>query len=215
MDITSIVSFLFKWAHLLFGLTWVGLLYYLNFVQAEYFKEASPEALSDAKAKLAPRALAWFRWAAKFTFLTGFILFGFLGKSGVTNDYIVVGALMGTLMFVNVMAIIWPNQKVVLGLKDGDAVKAATKAALASRTNVLFSAPMLFCMLASHPLGYSAEHILKADGGGLGMYLAFAVVFLLEANALFGKVGFLSSIRGVIHSSLALTALIFCLLIFL
>lgn len=211
----EIVSFLFKWAHLLFGLTWVGLLYYLNFVQAEYFKEATPEGLADAKAKLAPRALAWFRWAAKFTFLTGFILFYFLGKSGVTNDYIVVGALMGTMMFVNVMAIIWPNQKVVLGLKDGDAAKAAKKAALASRTNVLFSAPMLFCMLASHPLGYGANHILSANGGGLGMFLCFAIIALIEANAIFGRVGFLASIRGVIHSSLALTALVFCLLLFL
>lgn len=211
----EIVSFLFKWAHLLFGITWVGLLYYFNFVQTEYFKEASAEGLTDAKAKLAPRALAWFRWASKFTFLTGFVLFYFLGKNGTTNDYIVVGATMGTLMFINVMAIIWPNQKVVLGLKDGDIAKAAAKAALASRTNVLFSAPMLFCMLASHPLGYSANHILSADGGGLGMFIVFGLIALIELNALFGKMGPMATIRGVIHLSLALSALVFCLILFL
>lgn len=211
----EIVSFLFKWAHLLFGIAWVGLLYYFNFVQAEYFKEASQEGLADAKAKLAPRALAWFRWSSKFTFLTGLVLFYFIGKAGVTNDYIVVGALMGTLMFVNVMALIWPNQKVVLGLKEGDVAKAAAKAALASRTNVLFSAPMLFCMIASHQLGYSAQHILSVQGGGLGMFIAFAIIALIEANALFGKPGPMASIRGVIHMSLALSALIFCLILFL
>lgn len=211
----EIVSFLFKWAHLLFGITWVGLLYYFNFVQTEYFKEASAEGLSDAKAKLAPRALAWFRWASKFTFLSGLILFYFLGKNGTTNDYIVIGALMGTLMFINVMALIWPNQKVVLGLKEGDVAKSAAKAALASRTNVLFSAPMLFCMLASHPLGYSADHILRANGGGLGMYIVFGLIALIELNALFGKMGPMATIRGVIHLSLALSALVFCLVLFL
>jgi len=211
----EIVSFLFKWAHLLFGITWVGLLYYFNFVQTEYFKEASAEGLGDAKAKLAPRALAWFRWASKFTFLSGLILFYFLGKNGTTNDYIVIGALMGTLMFINVMALIWPNQKVVLGLKEGDVAKSAAKAALASRTNVLFSAPMLFCMLASHPLGYSADHILRANGGGLGMYIVFGLIALIELNALFGKMGPMATIRGVIHLSLALSALVFCLVLFL
>ena len=68
------LNFLFRWAHLLFGITWIGMLYYFNFIQGGYFKQASPEGLADAKAKLAPSALWWFRWGAMGTFLTGIIL---------------------------------------------------------------------------------------------------------------------------------------------
>ena len=70
------INFLARWGHGLFGITWIGMLYYFNFIQGAYFKEASPEGLADAKAKLAPRALWWFRWGAMFTFITGIILFG-------------------------------------------------------------------------------------------------------------------------------------------
>lgn len=211
----EIVTFLFKWAHLLVGITWVGLLYYFNFVQTEYFKEASPEGLSDAKAKLAPRALAWFRWAAMATFITGLILLMGMGHTGLTNDYVVLGALMGTIMFLNVWLIIWPKQKIVLGLADGDAASAAPKAGLASRTNTLLSIPMAFCMLASPHLGYSADHILSANGGGLGLALAGGLILLAEVNALFGKLGPIASIRGVIHIGLAFTAALYCLVLFL
>lgn len=211
----EIVTFLFKWAHLLFGIAWIGLLYYFNFVQTEYFKEASPEGLADAKAKLAPRALGWFRWSAMFTFVTGFALFHGVGKLGVINDYIVLGGVMGTLMMLNVWLIIWPKQKVVLGISEGDAASAAPKAALASRTNTLLSAPMLFCMLASPHLGYQANHLLSAEGGGLGLWIALGVILLIELNAVVGKMGPLATIRGVIHISLALTAALFCLVLFL
>lgn len=211
----EIIDFVFRWAHVLFGIAWIGLLYYFNFVQTEYFKEAEAAALADAKAKLAPRALAWFRWAAMLTFITGVLLFGGIHGRGVLNDYIVVGALMGTLMFLNVWLIIWPKQKVVLGLAEGDAALAAPKAALASRTNTLFSAPMLFCMLASSHLGYSAQNLLAANGGGLGMWLAIALIALVQLNAVFGKAGPIASIRGVIHMSLFLAAVIFCLILFL
>jgi len=69
-----IVNMLARWGHLLFGMTWIGLLYYFNFIQGGYFKTATPEGLADAKAKLAPEALWWFRWAAMFTFITGLVL---------------------------------------------------------------------------------------------------------------------------------------------
>ncbi|TVZ39974.1 hypothetical protein P886_4390 [Alteromonadaceae bacterium 2753L.S.0a.02] len=211
----EIVSFLFRWMHLLFGLAWIGMLYYFNFVQTEYFKEAEPSALADAKAKLAPRALWWFRWGAVFTFVTGLILFAGLGKEKLTNDYIVIGGFFGTLMFLNVWLIIWPAQKIVLGLAEGDPAMAAPKAALASRTNVLFSAPMAFCMLASPHLGYNAHHLLAVEGGGLGMWLSLLLIALLEVNAVLGKPGPIASIRGVIHMSLALTAVIFVINLFL
>ena len=91
---------LFVWLHVLFGIAWIGLLYYFNFIQGGYFKAASPEALADAKAKLAPEALWWFRWAAMFTFITGLILLHLIQQQ--LNNYIAISALMGTLMFLNV-----------------------------------------------------------------------------------------------------------------
>ncbi len=209
------INFLFRWAHVLFGIVWIGMLYYFNFVQGGYFKMATPEALKDAKEKLAPNALWWFRWGAMLTFITGIILFSGVGKMRVTNDYIVIGALMGTLMFLNVWLIIWPNQKIVLGMVEGNSTIAAAKALLASRTNTLFSAPMLFAMLASPHLGYSGEHLLSAQGGGIGMILAIVTIILLEINALIGKMGPIASVKGVIHCSLGLTALLVALLIYL
>ena len=209
------INFLVRWGHLLFGITWIGILYYFNFIQGGYFKQASPEGLADAKAKLAPSALWWFRWGAMFTFITGVVLL--MGVSGqkVMNDYIEVGALLGILMFLNVWLVIWPAQQIALGMKDGDGPAAGAKALLASRTNTLFSAPMAFCMLASPHLGYSADHLVSANGGGLGLYVAVAIVLVLEANALFGKQGPMTTVKGVIVSSLVLTAVLVGALCFL
>ena len=91
-----LIDYLARWGHFLFGITWIGLLYYFNFVQTEYFKEADGDARTDAFTKLVPRALWWFRWGAMFTFLTGLIMLGLRG-AGVTLD-ITVGAVLGTLM---------------------------------------------------------------------------------------------------------------------
>ncbi len=216
IEAKEIVIFLFRWAHVLFGITWIGMLYYFNFVQTEYFKEADPGALPDAKAKLAPRALWWFRWGAKFTFITGLILLGGLQHGGMGIDtYIVLGALLGTLMYLNVWLIIWPNQKIVLGLAEGDSAAAAPKAALASRTNTLFSGPMAFFMLASPHLSGAGSALVSNNGLSLGAWIAIAVIFALEGNAILGKPGPIASIRGVVHMSLALTAVLFLLTLFL
>ncbi|MGH1441093.1 MAG: urate hydroxylase PuuD [Cellvibrionaceae bacterium] len=197
------LNILARWGHLLFGITWIGMLYYFNFVQGGYFKQASPEALADAKAKLAPSALWWFRWGAMFTFITGIILLAGVGKNGQLNDYIVAGALMGTLMFLNVWMIIWPNQKIALGMVEGDAAAAGAKALLASRTNVLFSAPMAFGMLAGpHFVGQG----YGTGAGGIDLWIIIGLIALLELNGLFGKQGPLTTVVGVIHCSLALTA---------
>ena len=206
------INFLFRWGHLLFGITWIGLLYYFNFIQGGYFKQATPEALSDAKAKLAPSALWWFRWGAMFTFITGVFLLMGVQKQGVMNEYIVAGALFGTLMFLNVWLIIWPNQKIALGMVEGDGPTAAGKALLASRTNTLFSAPMAYCMLASPHIGYGADSLLSVNGGGAALYVVLALIAALEVNAIVGKQGPMTTVKGVIHSSLGLTvvmALIF------
>ena len=211
-----IADFLFRWLHLLAGLTWIGLLYYFNFIQGGYFKAATPEGLADAKAKLAPEALWWFRWAAMLTFITGVLLLGSLHSKGLLNDYIVLGSSMGTLMFLNVWLVIWPNQKIALGMKEGDAAAAGAKALLASRTNTLFSAPMAFGMLAGpHFGGYARLLSEGGSGGGLGFMLAMALILALQVNAIAGKMGPLTTVKGVIHCSIALTVVIFGLAYYL
>lgn len=205
-----VVEFIFRWAHVLFGIVWIGMLYYFNFVQTEYFKEAEADAKADAMKKLAPRALWWFRWGAMFTFLTGLILLHFVGAMNnfVGSSLIWIGALAGTLMFLNVWLIIWPNQQIVLGMKEGEGPVAAAKAGLASRTNTLFSGPMLLGMLGS-------KHLYIADLSMTGLIACTVIILALEANALFGKTGPMTSVKGVVHCSIALAALLWVLLAFL
>ena len=208
MTMMNLLMMLVRWGHLLFGIGWIGMLYYFNFVQGGYFKAATPEGLKDAKAKLAPSALWWFRWGAMFTFLTGVVLLGYVHANGQLNSYIIVGATLATAMFLNVWLIIWPNQQIVLGLvQGGDAAAAGAKAAIASRTNVLFSGPMAFGMLAGpHFIGSAAGygHPALTVGG----WLVIAIIAALEANALFGKQGPLTTVKGVISCSVILAAVI-------
>ena len=197
-----ITHVLFRFGHILVGITWIGLLYYFNFIQTEYFKEAEPDAKSDVLKKLAPKALWWFRWAAAFTFLTGlYLLYGL--QANVTNE-IILGSLMGTIMMLNVWGIIWRNQKIVIGIKEGDAVLAGTKAALASRTNTLLSVPMLYFMVYSaHSL---PKDYLMTSYANTGFLIIIASILLIEANAIFGKMhSSIASVRGVITSSFVLT----------
>lgn len=216
MDL-ALLDFLARFGHILFGVCWIGILYYFNFVQTEYFKEADADARTDAFTKLVPRALWWFRWAAMFTFLTGVVMLGVRGAN-VSLD-ITIGAVMGTLMFLNVWLIIWPNQKIVIAsnqqVKAGgealpEAAGAAPKAGLASRTNTLFSIPMVFFMASS-------VHLSAANGLGHGMIgnasmtalvVALAIVAVLELNAIFGKQGPMTTVRGVVVSGLALTGVL-------
>ena len=115
-----------------------------------------------------------------------------------------VGALAGIFMFLNVWLIIWPAQQVVLGMKAGDGPSNAAKAGLASRTNTLFSGPMLLGMLAS-------KHLPLA-GSTTGLYLAMGLIVLLEINAIVGKQGPMTTVKGVIHMSLLLTVVTWALL---
>jgi len=204
------IGFIFRYFHVIAGITWIGMLYYFNFVQTEYFKEAEADAKKDAMAKLAPRALWWFRWGAMVTFITGLYLFHKLGAfSNLDLAPIWVGALAGTFMFLNVWLIIWPNQQVVLGMKEGDGPSSAAKAGLASRTNTLFSGPMLLGMLGSKHLA------LPLGGASAGLYLALGLIVLLEINALVGKQGPMTSVKGVIHMSALLTLVIWALLYYM
>ena len=198
----ELFNMLFRWGHILVGITWIGLLYYFNFVQTEYFKEAEEEARKDAVAKLAPRALWWFRWAALFTFLTGVVLLYFITMR--LNLDIIFGAIMGTLMMLNVWGIIWPNQKIVIGLKDGDTAVAGPKAALASRTNTLFSIPMLYFMVSSahYPHG---GYLLAGNMSMESFYVGLLIILAIEANAIWGKMlTIITSVRDVIVSGFVL-----------
>ena len=207
MDLLTDQAF-FRSFHILFGIAWIGLLYYFNFVQTEYVKVADPDAKADVMKKLAPNALWWFRWAAFFTFLTGLILIHQITARIGTE--IILGVTMGTIMMLNVWGIIWRNQKIVLGMKDGDVVTAAAKAGLASRTNTLFSVPMLMYMVYSaHAPG---SYLVLEDWSSLSLIIGLAIIFVIEANAIWGKMlPVIASVRAVITSSFVL-AIIFKLI---
>ena len=200
-----LLDVLFRYAHIVFGVAWIGLLYYFNFVQTEYVKEADDGAKADVMAKLAPRALWWFRWAALFTFLTGLILLWWVSNQQRFNLGIALGALMGTIMMLNVWGIIWPNQKVMIGLAEGDKTVAGPKAALASRTNTLLSLPMLYFMVASVH-GFAASGGAWASTSMTALIIGLAIIVVIEANAIWGKMlGLIQSVSGVITSSIILT----------
>jgi uncharacterized membrane protein len=162
-----------RWLHILAGITWIGLLYYFNFVQVPAMAAATADQGGPGPAAInkyvAPRALLWFRWAAVVTWLTGALylvmspIYSFWGAttlgatSGSANDTIIgFGAWLGTIMLFNVWVLIWPNQKKILGMvpaTDEEKAKARRIAFLASRTNTALSIPMiLFMMGALHGL---------------------------------------------------------------
>ena len=202
MDILTDQAF-FRSFHILFGIAWIGLLYYFNFVQGEYVKVADPDAKADVFKKLAPNALWWFRWAALFTFLTGAVLLHQITAKIGTE--IILGATMGTFMMLNVWGIIWRNQKIVLGMKEGDAAVAGAKAGLASRTNTLFSVPMLMYMVYSAHGQVDTNLMTHPEWSSTSLLLGLAIVFAIEANAIWGKmIPAITSVRAVIISSFVL-----------
>ncbi len=211
------LDYLFRWGHFLAGITWIGLLYYFNFVQTEYFKEAEDAHRSGAVQKLVPRALWWFRWGAMFTFLTGVALLAYR-HTALSYD-ITVGAVLGTLMFLNVWLIIWPNQKIIIdsttqvamgGGAMPEAAQAAPKAALASRTNTLFSAPMLFFMGSSAHLPGGG---LITDASPVSLAVIMLLILALQINAIIGKPGPMASVNGVIGCSIGLTVVLYGLMV--
>jgi len=148
-----------RWIHVFAGITWIGLLYYFNFVQAVGLPKAKADGSAPGITKhIAPLALLWFRWAALATWLSGAY---YLERSGIGigNAFLLkggaapigMGAWLGTIMLFNVWVLIWPNQKKVLGMVPADdaaKAKSARIAFLASRTNTMLSFPMLFFMVA-------------------------------------------------------------------
>ncbi len=160
----------FRWMHVLFGIMWIGLLYYFNFVQIRKMPEIPAELKPAVSKYIAPEALFWFRWAALFTVLAGLglaivksqqvngyamevLTFGLYGgyDAALDKQYVLMGTgvWLALIMFINVWGFIWPNQKIALGIKPADdaaKAKAAKTATMFSRINVLLSLPMLTAM---------------------------------------------------------------------
>lgn len=220
---------LFRWIHFMAGIVWIGHLYYFNFTQGPFFAETDANTKGTAIRQLVPRALWWFRWGAALTWVTGVIMLYLYGKTAGHQVYtstswgiwIMIGALLGTLMAYNVWFVIWPAQQVVInsaistasgGPADPNAAARAARAGVASRTNVLFSIPMLFLMGAASHLPFMVNPMQSLAP----MWTTILVILgLLELNALKGKTGPMTSIAGVIHCGLALTAVIYCVVIFM
>jgi len=146
---------IFRWLHVFFGITWIGLLYYFNFVQIPTMPSIPAELKPAVSKYIAPNALFYFRWGAAFTVLTGAILAwlnGYLVEAlTFTEGFRLIGTGMwlALIMAFNVWFIIWPNQKRALGLVEADdsiKAKSGRTAMLASRTNTLLSIPMLYAM---------------------------------------------------------------------
>jgi hypothetical protein len=205
-------AFASRWVHVVVGITWIGLLWYFNFVQVPSFAEMEASARNNAIDKLASRALLYFRMAAAMTLLSGIAILLFQqdnkGDSRLfSGDYfkttqgmsILTGILFGVTMFLNVWLVIWPNQKKVIanarnvqagGQADPEAAAAGRRSALASRMNTIYSFPMLMFMVGtSHFFNTSGFKVLPS-GGDRATYWIIAIVVwaVLEANAL-GLIG--------------------------
>lgn len=221
--------FLLRWFHFLAGITWIGMLYYFNFVQTPFFATAeAPVRSGMIVGGLVSRALWWFRWGAMFTFITGWlIIFHRMGQAGIGGFFdtsygwaIFFGGILGTVMWFNVWFVIWPAQQVVIAsatqvAKGGQAIPEAAargqRAGFASRTNTMLSIPMLFFMgAASHLTLFGST----TPGAKVGALLLLAVVVAAaEANALVGTTGpgkkMLGTLKGTFWAGFVLAAILY------
>ena len=222
--------FLLRWFHFLAGITWIGMLYYFNFVQTPFFASAEPAVRTGMIAGgLVNRALWWFRWGAMLTFVTGwlYILHVIFAKWGGLQPFfsqsygwaIFMGGILGSLMWFNVWFVIWPAQQVVIASatqvsKGGQAIPEAAargqRAGFASRTNTLLSIPMLFFMGAAFHFAFFQPTARPAK---ITMLVVFAIIVaIVEWNALVGTTGagkkLLGSLKGTFWGGFILTAIL-------
>ena len=214
--------FLLRWGHFIFGIAWIGMLWYFNFVQGPFFAKAEAATKTDATKGLVPLALWYFRWGAMGTILTGWLIIILRGQQAghaifMTNwgATIMTGAILGTIMWFNVWFVIWPRQKKVIASANGEKVEnlpaVARRSFLASRTNTLMSIPLLFFM------GAASHLAIAVDPARVGMWLGVVVVIagLLEANALLADKGpttkLIEKPVGVIHMGLLLAVVFYVL----
>jgi uncharacterized membrane protein len=172
-DLYTNLHLLFRWLHVIAGITWIGMLYFFNFVNVPLQGVLDDAAKKAVNPQLMPRALWWFRWGAMTTFLAGWVLFSmiymyqpetgwgpnqlFRDETGLTDKavWILVGMTLGTIMWFNVWFVIWPTQKKLLSgqVPPEKIADERKKAGLFSRINTFLSGPMLFGMLAANHYG--------------------------------------------------------------
>jgi uncharacterized membrane protein len=149
-------AYFLMYVHVFFGILWIGLLYYFNFVQIPTMPKIPAELKPAVSKHIAPAALFWFRWAAAFTVLFGLVTAAVKDDIALTLEVrppyttIGIGMWLAIIMAANVWLIIWPNQKKALGIVPADdaaKAKAGRVAMIASRTNTVLSLPMLYCMV--------------------------------------------------------------------
>ena len=223
--------FFLRWIHFLAGVTWIGILYYFNFVQTPFFAETEAPLRVGAIQKLVPLALWWFRWGAMITFLAGIFIYVTkwheLGGYFLTSPYglaITVGGLIGTMMFLNVWLVIWPKQQIVIastnqvasgGQALPEAAGAARRAALTSRTNTVLSIPMLFYMGAASHYGSMVGTFGHTDSRGYFWFIVIVILGAFECNALIGTQGVakqpLDTVKGALWYGFLLTGILFML----
>jgi uncharacterized membrane protein len=220
---------LLRWFHFLAGITWIGMLYYFNFVQTPFFATTeAPVRSGMIVGGLVSRALWWFRWGAMFTFITGWlIIFHRMGQLGVGGFFdtsygwaIFFGGILGTVMWANVWFVIWPAQQVVIASatqvsKGSSAIAEAAargqRSGFASRTNTMLSIPMLFFMgTASHLTIFTQS----TPGAKIGALVLLAIVVLAaEVNALVGTTGagkkMLGTLKGTFWAGFVLAAILY------
>jgi uncharacterized membrane protein len=224
--------FLLRWFHFLAGITWIGMLYYFNFVQVPFFAGAEPAVRTGMiTGGLVSRALWWFRWGAMITFITGWLyLLHRMGQFGIQPFFatsygwaIFMGGVIGSLMWFNVWFIIWPAQQVVMAsaarVKEGgqaipDAAARGARGGVASRTNTLLSIPMLFFMGAASHFAFFTPTARPAK---IIMLIVFLVILaIVEGNAVVGPATpdkasagkkLLATVSGTFWAGFVLTAI--------
>ncbi|HEY7543071.1 MAG TPA: urate hydroxylase PuuD [Methylomirabilota bacterium] len=224
--------FLLRWFHFLAGITWIGMLYYFNFVQVPFFAGAEPAVRTGMiTGGLVSRALWWFRWGAMLTLITGWLyLLHRMGQFGIQPFFatsygwaIFMGGVMGSVMWFNVWFIIWPAQQVVMAsaarVKEGgqaipDAAARGARGGVASRTNTLLSIPMLFFMGAASHFAFFTPSARPAK---ITMLIVFLVILaIVEGNAVVGPATpdkasagkkLLATVNGTFWAGFVLTAI--------
>jgi uncharacterized membrane protein len=184
----SFVDLILRWGHVVFGIIWIGHLYFFNLVNVPFQGGLDKELKPKVNPALLLRAFWWFRWGAMYTFLFGLTLFLYdyihlhqlmdatTGQMSGRAMWILWAMLLGSIMWFNVWFVIWPRQKLILGgLAAGkphpDAAKLAATAGKASRFNTYISGPMLFGMLGAQHLGaMSAPALIVTIILGLGFW---------------------------------------------
>ena len=213
-----------RYVHFLAGITWIGMLYYFNFVQTPFFAKAEAPVKTGMIRGLVPEALWWFRWGAMFTFLTGWGMIAIFMAKGMPHAAlypILSGGLIGSLMWYNVWFVIWPAQQVVIASTNqvatgGQAIPEAAnlgkRAGMVSRTNMVLSIPMLFLR------GASRNFPVPQGKGWMIAALAVLVMVGLEFNCLSGldqgRQKWLGNLKQAIHYGLAIAIVFYLLMTF-